>query len=143
MSLPIDLALEDCSKQLVPNFSGTAKKYGVDRMTLTRRFRGTQTSYREARSENLQCLTLAQEEVLISFINKLTDRSMPPTSQIVKNCAEELAGQPVGKNWVSDFVKRYKDVLHSAYLRAIDRQRVKAEHPALIKQFFDQVSVLY
>jgi len=47
-----------------------------------------------------------QEEVLIGHINMLTAQSIPPTSQIVKNLAEEIiSGKPVGKNWTSDFVK--------------------------------------
>ena len=47
-----------------------------------------------------QCLTDEQEEVLIGCINSLTDRGMPPTSQIVRNLAEEIRGSKVGKNWV-------------------------------------------
>ena len=35
---------------------------------------------------------------LIGHINKLTDRGIPPTSQIVKNLAEEIRGKEVGKN---------------------------------------------
>ena len=35
------LAIEDLAKQLTPNFSGTSKKYNVDRTTLRRRFNGT------------------------------------------------------------------------------------------------------
>ncbi|KAL5316020.1 hypothetical protein ACEPPN_016894 [Leptodophora sp. 'Broadleaf-Isolate-01'] len=49
-------------------------------------------------SESIQCLTDEQEEVLIKHINRMTERGMPPTSQIVKNLAEEIIGKPVGKN---------------------------------------------
>ena len=68
---------------------------------------------------------------------------MPPTSQLVKNFAEELARGPIGKNWVGDFTLRYKDRLHGAYLQNLDANRAKAEHPALIKQFYNQVGSLY
>ena len=89
----MELALEDCRQQTIPNFKATAAKYNVDRSTLSRRFRGIQRSYAESRSESIQNLTNAQEEVLIDFINRLSDRSLPPTSQIVKNVAEELCGR--------------------------------------------------
>jgi transposase-like protein len=128
----IELALADLNKQSIPNFSGTAREYGVHRTTLQRRFEGTQQSYRAAHEDSHQCLTTVQEEVLIDFINRLTDRSLPPTSQIVKNIAEELRGGPVNKNWVSDFTRRHKDRLHIYYLRTINSKRVKAEYIPLI-----------
>src|SRR5450432_2435897 len=87
----LDLALSDLSKQIEPNFWGMAKKYQVHRTTLQRRFQGTQQSRQRSRAETHQCLSKAQEETLISFINKLTNHSMPPTSQIVHNVAEEPA----------------------------------------------------
>jgi len=49
-------------------------------------------------SESIQCLSKDQEKVVLSFINKLIDRNCIPTSQIVKNVAEEVARQPVRKN---------------------------------------------
>jgi hypothetical protein len=124
----LELALLDLGKQSIPNFSSTARKFEVDRTTLRRRFDGSQQSFRSAREETHQCLTLAQEEALISFINKLTERSLPPTSQIVQNVAEELCGKPVNKNWVGQFTKRYSDRLHAGYIRTIDSKRARAEY---------------
>jgi hypothetical protein len=134
-----ELALSDLGKQANPNFLGTARKYKVHRTTLQRRFEGTQQTIRIARSQTHQCLSLAQEEALIGLINSLTDRSMPPTSQIVHNLAEELIGKPVGKNWVGKFVRRYKDRLNSVYLRTIDNKRVKAEYIPNLERFYKLV----
>jgi hypothetical protein len=138
----LELALSDLNKQSIPNFSGTARKYAVNRTTLQRRFEGSQRNRRSAHEDTNQCLTIAQEEALIGFINRLTDRSLPPTSQIVKNVAEELRGGPVNKNWVSVFTRRYKDRLHAGYLRTIDSKRVKAEYIPLIQKFYTLV-ILY
>jgi len=135
----LELALSDLNKQSIPNFSSTAREYAVDRTTLRRRFKGAQHSRRAAREDTHQCLTPAQEEALIDFINRLTDRSLPPTSQIVKNVAEELRGGPVHKNWVSVFTRRHKDRLHAGYLRTIDSKRVKAEYIPLIQKFYKLV----
>src|ERR1700722_6492777 len=80
------------------------QKNSVNCSPLRRQFDGTKLSMSESRSDHSQRLNLAQEEVLIGFINKLTDCSMPPTSQIVKNVAEELASGPVRK---AQFTGRY------------------------------------
>ena len=80
MQAPIDLAIEDLHRQPVPKFVATAKKYAVNITTLRRRFAGTQMSYRDAREQTHNRLTLAQEEVLIRWIDAFTERHMPPTS---------------------------------------------------------------
>jgi len=135
------LALDDLTKQEKPNLLGTSRKWEVNRTTLTRQFRGTQMSRADFLSESIQCLSKDQEQVVLGFINKLTDRNCMPTSQIVKNVAEEVAGQAVGKNWVGRFVRRYKNQLHAGFLRTIDSTRVRADNIDLYRQFFEQVSL--
>jgi hypothetical protein len=92
-------------------------------------------------SESIQCLSRDQEKVVLGFINKLTDRNCMPTSQIVKNVAEEVAGQPVEKNWVGRFVCRYQDQLYAGFLCTIDSACVKADNIDLYRQFYEQVSL--
>jgi hypothetical protein len=124
----IDAALAECELHLIPNYTVIADYYNVGRTTLARRHKGQTTSRAIANSRFCQCLTSEQEEVLIAQINKLTVRHMPPTSQIVKNMAEEIVRGEVYKNWTSNFIKRHQDRLHSLYLRNIDNQRVHAEY---------------
>ena len=78
--------------------------------------------------------------MLIKQINTLTNKGMPPTSQIVKNLAEEIRGREVGKNWVGQFVKRHGHLLTSAYLRNIDNLRVCTEHIDKFQHLFSLVS---
>jgi hypothetical protein len=66
--------------------------------------------------------------------------SMPPTSHIVKNLAEELRGKEVGKNWVGQFVKRYRIRLKSLYLRNINNLLASAEYAPMFQLFFSVVS---
>ena len=144
MEMQIALAIADLSKQDKPNYAATARKYPpVNCQTLQWQFLGWQTSRAQANSEVWQCLTLVQEEVFIGHINMLTAQSIPPTSQIVKNLAEEIIdGKPVGKNWTSDFVKQYQGWLDSLYLCTIDNMHIQAEYLPIIKQFFDLVWLL-
>jgi hypothetical protein len=138
----IELAIADLESQEAPQYRATARKYALSACTLRRRFIRETMSRKAAGSEYLQCLTFSQEEVLIAQINRLTDRGMPPTSQIVRNLAEEIIGRPVGKNWTGDFVKRYKDRLRSVYLKGIDSNRVKSEYAPSYQYFYDLVILL-
>ena len=138
----IELAIADLANQTKPNYLATSKKYGVARMTLCDRFHGQSLSKQAAASKYRQCLTLVQEEALITHINSLTDRGIPPTSRIVRNLAEEMIGKPVGKNWTGQFVNRYKKRLKSTYLRNIDGQRVRAEYVPSFKCFYDMVTLI-
>jgi hypothetical protein len=65
---------------------------------------------------------------------------MPPTSQMVKNLAEEVIGRSVGKNWRANFVRRHQGELCSLYLHNIDNLHVKGEYAPTYKLFFDLVS---
>ena len=103
--MQLQLALEACRKAEKPNFSAVAREFPpVNRHTLRRRFLGQQTSRKEANAIHHQNLLIEEEEELIAVINKLTARGLPPTSQIVRNLAEEMVGRTVGKNWTGQFV---------------------------------------
>jgi hypothetical protein len=123
----------------ITDYSKAAEKYKVDRTTISKRIRGLTKSRKEADSLFRQCLTDAQEEILIAHINKLTDRGMPPTSHIVRNLAEEIKGAKVGKNWTGQFIKRHKDRLKSLYLRNIDNLYISAEYALMFILFFTLV----
>ena len=135
----MELALTDLSIQDEPMYRATAKKYSINYTTLMCRFKGEQVSRAIANAEIRQHLSLEQEETLIKHINKLSDKGLPPTSHIVKNLAEEIIGSKIGKNWVGDFVKWYKDRLKSIYLRNMDGIWVKAEYALVFKYFYDLV----
>ncbi|RFU26763.1 hypothetical protein B7463_g9572, partial [Scytalidium lignicola] len=108
----MDEAITDLKSQEEPNYSATALKYGVNRTTLARRFKKIQGTREDANSETRQRLNSTQEKVLIGHINRMTDRGMPPTSQIVKNLAEEIIQGLVGKNWVANFLSDGIDQHH-------------------------------
>ncbi|RAL65988.1 hypothetical protein DID88_005649 [Monilinia fructigena] len=94
----MEAALDHIKGQERPKYSQIAKIYKVNRSTLSRRYRGKTTSRTAAYADTHQSLSIEQEKALIDQINKLTQRSMPPTSGIVRNLAEEIIGRSVGKN---------------------------------------------
>jgi len=118
------------------DYSNTVKKFHCSHTAVMRRIKGLTKTRQEVNSFYHQCLTTDEEEILISRINKLTDRGLPPTSQIVRNLAEEIRREPVGKNWTGQFVKRHKLRLKSVYLRNIDNVRFSAEYAPMFILFF-------
>jgi hypothetical protein len=123
------------------NFSTVAREYNLERTTLAKRYKGETTSRAVANSESRQCLTIEQEEVLIDQINKYTDKHIPPTSQMVRNFAEEMIGRPVGKNWTAGFIRRHDGRLKSLYLKNLEHNRAKAEYGPIFQHFYDLVSL--
>jgi hypothetical protein len=78
---PIDKALEDvksCKEGEQFCFTEIADKYGVDRSTLGRRWRGV-TGSKEEGYAGQQILSPQQETELVRYIEKLTKRGLPPT----------------------------------------------------------------
>ena len=60
-----------------------------------------------------------------------------PSHQMVANFAENIAGKPPGKNWVSRFVKRHDDELVSRFTSAIDAPRKRADSAYKYSLYFE------
>jgi Tc5 transposase DNA-binding domain len=87
-------------------------------------------------------LSTAQEEVLVAYIIKLSDRGLPPTPRIVRNLAKELSKSEIGGHWVSRFCARHKNELTSVYLRTIDHKRKIADNSLHFEHYFKLVSYI-
>ena len=122
----ITKALADLANQDPPNYSATAKKYGVDRNTLSRRHKGQTEPTAIAHLNAQGRLTAIQEEALISWIDSLTKRKLPPAPGMIKNYVERLIGEEIGKNWVSNFYLRHQDRIRRKFLDGLDAKRVYA-----------------
>jgi len=94
----IKAALDALDRQLIPNYAAIAKEYDLERTTVMRKHISRTTSRATATSLFYKLLTNTQEEALISQINKLTLRGIPPTTYIVRNFVEEMIGREVNKN---------------------------------------------
>ncbi|EFQ99471.1 hypothetical protein MGYG_02482 [Nannizzia gypsea CBS 118893] len=125
----MEAAIEDLKSQEVPNFSETAKRYGVNRVTLSRRFKGATVSRAEATSIHRKKLPGTQEEDLLQHIEKLAKEGRAPTPQIIRNLADKLAKEPVGKNWVTRFCNRYKDRIQSLHAEFDEIEMFNPDEP--------------
>jgi hypothetical protein len=116
---PIELAIDDLNSQEVPRVRATAKQYGVDPSTLSRRWRG-KTESREDYRENKSLLNKQQQQTLINEINRLSAFGTPPTVAMVRVFGFNLAGIWPGIHWAERFVKSHQTELASVYLKGFD-----------------------
>jgi Tc5 transposase DNA-binding domain len=132
----IEAAMAMLDSQSTLNYAEAARAFDIHPTTLARRYRGQTGSREEANLNYRQCLNSTQEDTLLGYIDSLTDRHIPATSQIIKNLAEEIIQRPVGKNWTSEFIKRHSKRICSIYLRPLDRARVSAESVTMFERFY-------
>jgi hypothetical protein len=79
----IERAIAHLKAQNSPNIAATAREFRIERSTLSKPFRGKATSLDEVVSNTKKELSTAQEAVLITHINKRSDRGLPPTPRVV------------------------------------------------------------
>lgn len=137
----IAAAIADLQAQERTNFAEVARKWNLVSTTLARRFRGETGTIEDANSDSRQRLTKTQEECLIEYINKSSDRGFPPTPQILKNIAQSIAKSKLGKNWISRFCNRNRERVKSIYLRNINHSRKIADNSEYFQHFYDTVSL--
>ena len=137
----IELAINDLKSQKAPNITATAKKYEVNRCTLSRRFRG-KTGSKADGIEIKSLLNKQQEKTLINEINRLSAFGTPPTVAMVRVFALNLAGIWPGINWVNRWCKAHYNEITSVYLKGFDISRKKADSWQELKSYFDLVSSL-
>jgi hypothetical protein len=107
-------------------YTAIADKYGVNRCTLSRRYRGCQAP-NDAKIINQQLLNPQQEIELVRYIERLTKRGLLPIRDMIRNFSSEVAYQRVSESWVSRFIKRHEIHLISKWTTGIDRTRHEAD----------------
>ena len=72
----IKSAIADLESQERPNISATAQKWKIARTTLSDHYKGKSTSIT---LDTRRKLSAIQEKTLVTYINKLSARGLPPT----------------------------------------------------------------
>ncbi|EDN09858.1 predicted protein [Histoplasma mississippiense (nom. inval.)] len=106
----IEQAIAQLNRQLIPKYAEVAKEFGINRVTLMRRFKGQQVSRTEATSIYCQNLTNTEEQHLLFHINQLSDRGFPMTPQILRNFVFEIT-----KMQLQEKIKQYNILPQNTY----------------------------
>ena len=119
-------ALERLEVGEKPNYTQIAAQYGVGRTTLLKQYRGVQGS-RAQDIKNRQLLNTTQEKELVKYLQELCVRGLPPSKQMVRNFASEIAGREAGKCWADHFIKRHMIDLVLRWTSGIDASHYRAD----------------
>lgn len=136
----LQLALFDIQSQRVQSQRRAISIYNVPRSTLSDRRAGKRP--RRDCEANSKRLNKLEEEAVVKRILEESTRGFAPTKADVRAMADKLlherASNPVGKNWIDNFVKRTPE-LRTRWSRPYDHQRAACEDPAAMQRWFDLV----
>jgi transposase len=120
------------------SYREVAKKFSVDRTTLSRRHQGKQSTY-ATKGKRQQLLNLQQEHEVVLYIERCARRGLPPTREMIANFAGTIVKCEVSQSWVTRFLHRHKDMLTIKWSPRIDRNRRKADSQFKYKLYFDML----
>jgi hypothetical protein len=138
---PIQAAIKDLESQEPEERSSYRKiaaKHGVSYSTLSRRHKGVQGSI-TTKAVNQQKLHPTQEAELILYLKDLTKRGLPPTREMTRNFASQIAKKEVGEGWVTRFLARNNNHLISQWTVGMDAVRHHADSESKYKLYFDLI----
>jgi hypothetical protein len=108
------------------SYRAVAKQFGVDRTTLSRRHRGAQQTV-AAKHEEQQLLNPQQEAELVVYIERCTERGLPPTREMVRNFASAVAKWEASDAWVTRILHRHHVDLTVKWSAGLDCNRHQAD----------------
>ncbi len=136
----IEAALADLALQKSSNYTATAKKFNINRSTLSRRHRGIIAFVKKSK-QTTSILSNQQEKELIRYINKLIERDISSLNVMIHVFAYNISEKQSGKNWSYEFVQRHSDILQSKFLQEADLKWKKADNAYQYQLYFDLVNV--
>ncbi len=136
----IEAALADLALQKSSNYTATAKKFNINRSTLSRRHRDIIAFVKKSK-QTTSILSNQQEKELIRYINKLIERDISSLNVMIHVFAYNISEKQSGKNWSYEFVQRHSDILQSKFLQEADLKWKKADNAYQYQLYFDLVNV--
>jgi transposase-like protein len=88
------------------SYREVAKRFSVNRTTLSRRHRGVAQS-RATVAQQQQLLNPPIEAELLKYIERLTEKGLPPTREMVSNFAGAVGERDGSDAWVTRFLHRH------------------------------------
>jgi predicted HTH domain antitoxin len=132
------LAIQAIEKQAKLSIREAARIYDIPRTTLQDRLNGRENRV-ELRAKSFK-LTEIEENSLKEWVISMDVRGAAPRPSMVQEMANLLLAtrgttpiQTVGKNWVTNYVKRHPE-LDTRFSRRYNYERAKCEDPKIIKE---------
>jgi hypothetical protein len=140
----LDLSIHAIQNSQISSTRKATRLYDIPRTTLRRRLQHVPTLQKF--NTQKRKLSPTEEQSLVDWILDLDRRGFPPQIIDVRRMADNLLAargqepppQPVGKNWISRFIKAQPE-LQTKWNRKFHSQRAKSEDPAAIRAWFKLV----
>ena len=135
----LELAVEHIRENPGISQRQTCQIYGVARSTLQARLQGRQST--QTYHASTQRLSSNEEQVLITWIERMTSWGWPPRIQQFEYMVKELLmakgdKAPLGDHYYQKFLKRHSE-FSTKWKRNLDQVRKDAEQPAIFRHWFD------
>lgn len=121
-----------------------ADAFGVPYSTLRDRLNGGRVSKMLAHAEQ-QLLLPQQERGIVNWIIKLDGKGFPPRVDMVVTMAKQILQRQnpsklheIGQHWISRFLNRHPQLV-SKFSTQVNKQRVQAFEPEVIRRCFDRL----
>jgi hypothetical protein len=111
-----------------------ARDYGVPKATLTARYCGRLTHHQASQTQ--QCLTTAQETVLVNWIKQCGARGMGLTRAAVMEAASLVSGHELGERWYTLFLRRNYLDIRGRWASGLEAPRAQCLNRLTVEQFF-------
>ena len=118
-----------------PYYTQLAIEFECNRSTLSRHHRGV-CGTRDAANDQQRHLNSQQELQLLKYIDRLCERGLPLTREMIRTFAGEISGKYIGKNWADRFLERHPSELLSRWASAMDSNRHAADSAHKYKLYF-------
>ena len=119
-----------------------AHEFSVDPSSLSRRIKKKGASMLEF-NQTKQKLTVNEEKVLVTFILESANIGFPLSHRQIETYANAVLEskngpeyEPVGKQWVFNFMNRHHEKLQTHWSKPLDTQRAKSLNPAAVESWF-------
>src|SRR5258708_3047825 len=89
----------------------TALKFNVSYYTLRNRINGLHQTACQAH-ESQQSLSIVQERVVVEWLNKLSNQSVPLSKRTLRKKVQDITGGRIkpGKQWITRFLARHPSI---------------------------------
>ncbi|KAF3922517.1 hypothetical protein ABW20_dc0110624 [Dactylellina cionopaga] len=134
METRLKLAIQAYKHQNHPSIRAAATAHSVSHVTLSRRLNGN-TGNRAVAHQSQLAVPPGAEKALVTWVIRLYSWGFPPRMDMVRYMAEKLAGRQLNDKCIYRFLNRHSE-LRTAYSRALDNARARADDPEAITQFY-------
>jgi hypothetical protein len=142
----LQLAIQALKRHEIQSIRRAAEVYNVPRSTLQDRLSGH--LFQPELRNHMHRLNETQESALVQWIISRDTRGVAPRPSHVRQMADIILQeesptppQPIGKNWVTEFIKRH-DSIKSRFARWYNYQRALCENPKVINQWFEELKAI-